>query len=46
MKENLEICMRNIKCEYCKRYEKCFKKELEQERQKVKKKEGGASEVL
>lgn len=41
MKENLETCMR-IKCEHCKRYEKCFKKELMLERQNTEKKEGGA----
>lgn len=32
--------MKYIKCEHCKKYEKCFEKELKEERAK---KEGGAN---
>lgn len=55
---NNEICTKWIKCEHCRKYEECFKKELLMERKKKNKeqipamkkafweKEGGASEVL
>lgn len=41
MRKENEVCMKYIRCEHCKKYEKCFKKELEQER--TIEKEGGAN---